>query len=641
MRPLSRSTATRSPTEPSTRSRARSGETTAGRRTLWSGSCRWCCASGRQSSRGRGRWLGHARVPTYRNELLASYQSGREFDPELVEQLDLSPALVAATGIVCGKEAATRRRFPRSRRRFRARAGRNHARRDLGPRRLPARRPRCDDPAAGAGRQRAAADRPRGGARALRRRAGPGPTSSRCAATLRTDPGARGVGAKTVASCPAVPRWKRCSPQAGSRPRPSSSAFSSRSRRSTRPRRCPTFRIVEPDWAAGARQRRSSVSIASPRLREADALEPVSHPAMAISTRPVIITTPRPRSGSSRLLAALRPSSRAGGRREAIERAHYPDYVAWIAASRRSAGSTGTRSAADDVGGGQARRGVRDPCGRARRVRARPPTWPPRAPRSAMGFCIFGNAASPPAMRRRSSGIERVAIVDWDVHHGNGTEAIVRGDDSILFVSLHQWPFYPGRAGPGLERRAPSSTFRSPQVRATRATSSLQEDRRAGGRGVRARPPDRLGRIRRPRRRPPRRDAGHGGRIPELARAAPSSRRKSPPCSKAATTSRRCQASSRPRSTASRPSSIPHSETAGVRPGRLGAVQPASSCVEPAWSQYVAAGPFRGIAPALTIVIPPAEGSSGQLRRRISAARWRGARAPRGATRRRACGAGS
>jgi len=46
-------------------------------------------------------------------------------------------------------------------------------------------------------------------------------------------------------------------------------------------------------------------------------------------------------------------------------------------------------------------------------------------------------------------GIERVAIVDWDVHHGNGTEALVRGDDSILFISLHQWPFYPGTGGPG------------------------------------------------------------------------------------------------------------------------------------------------------------------------------------------------
>jgi acetoin utilization deacetylase AcuC-like enzyme len=42
-----------------------------------------------------------------------------------------------------------------------------------------------------------------------------------------------------------------------------------------------------------------------------------------------------------------------------------------------------------------------------------------------------------------------VAILDIDVHHGNGTEALFRGDDSILFVSLHQWPFYPGTGGPG------------------------------------------------------------------------------------------------------------------------------------------------------------------------------------------------
>jgi acetoin utilization deacetylase AcuC-like enzyme len=42
-----------------------------------------------------------------------------------------------------------------------------------------------------------------------------------------------------------------------------------------------------------------------------------------------------------------------------------------------------------------------------------------------------------------------VAIVDFDVHHGNGTEAIFREDDSVLFVSVHEWPFYPGTGGPG------------------------------------------------------------------------------------------------------------------------------------------------------------------------------------------------
>jgi acetoin utilization deacetylase AcuC-like enzyme len=45
-------------------------------------------------------------------------------------------------------------------------------------------------------------------------------------------------------------------------------------------------------------------------------------------------------------------------------------------------------------------------------------------------------------------GLERVAIVDWDVHHGNGTQDLVGDDESILFVSIHQWPFYPGTGGP-------------------------------------------------------------------------------------------------------------------------------------------------------------------------------------------------
>ena len=66
----------------------------------------------------------------------------------------------------------------------------------------------------------------------------------------------------------------------------------------------------------------------------------------------------------------------------------------------------------------------------------------------AMGFCLFDNVAIAARWAQAELGVERVAIVDWDVHHGNGTQAIFQDDDSVLFVSLHQWPLYPGSGGP-------------------------------------------------------------------------------------------------------------------------------------------------------------------------------------------------
>jgi acetoin utilization deacetylase AcuC-like enzyme len=62
----------------------------------------------------------------------------------------------------------------------------------------------------------------------------------------------------------------------------------------------------------------------------------------------------------------------------------------------------------------------------------------------SMGFCLFGNVAIGAHYARTRRGAERVLIVDWDVHHGNGTQALVENTADIHFVSMHQWPWYPG-----------------------------------------------------------------------------------------------------------------------------------------------------------------------------------------------------
>jgi acetoin utilization deacetylase AcuC-like enzyme len=61
----------------------------------------------------------------------------------------------------------------------------------------------------------------------------------------------------------------------------------------------------------------------------------------------------------------------------------------------------------------------------------------------AMGFCLFNNVAVA-AANARASGLSRVAVVDYDVHHGNGTQAAFYDDPSVLYLSSHQHPYYPG-----------------------------------------------------------------------------------------------------------------------------------------------------------------------------------------------------
>lgn len=68
----------------------------------------------------------------------------------------------------------------------------------------------------------------------------------------------------------------------------------------------------------------------------------------------------------------------------------------------------------------------------------------------AMGFCLLANVVIG-AREAQALGRERILIVDWDVHHGNGTQALVEHDSTVRFVSLHEWPAYPG-TGAAAER---------------------------------------------------------------------------------------------------------------------------------------------------------------------------------------------
>jgi acetoin utilization deacetylase AcuC-like enzyme len=74
----------------------------------------------------------------------------------------------------------------------------------------------------------------------------------------------------------------------------------------------------------------------------------------------------------------------------------------------------------------------------------------------AMGFCLFGNVGIAAHYARTKHGLDRILIVDWDVHHGNGTQALVENEPNIHFVSMHQWPWYPGTGA--AEDRGPHGT---------------------------------------------------------------------------------------------------------------------------------------------------------------------------------------
>jgi acetoin utilization deacetylase AcuC-like enzyme len=130
----------------------------------------------------------------------------------------------------------------------------------------------------------------------------------------------------------------------------------------------------------------------------------------------------------------VRAVCRRAAERDAIESLDVDTKVSgasWDAAI----GSAGTAiAAAEAVASGKIRTAF---------VAARPPGHH-ATPERAMGFCLFNNIAVTARWLQARGHAERVLIVDWDVHHGNGTQDAFYDDPSVFFLSLHQWPHYPG-----------------------------------------------------------------------------------------------------------------------------------------------------------------------------------------------------
>ena len=77
----------------------------------------------------------------------------------------------------------------------------------------------------------------------------------------------------------------------------------------------------------------------------------------------------------------------------------------------------------------------------------------------AMGFCLFNNVAVAVTHAIAATGVERVLILDWDVHHGNGTEEIFKASDRVVYASIHQSPLYPGTGAAEYEGEGPGTGF--------------------------------------------------------------------------------------------------------------------------------------------------------------------------------------
>ena len=155
--------------------------------------------------------------------------------------------------------------------------------------------------------------------------------------------------------------------------------------------------------------------------------------------------------------------------RSAVERVHPAAYLGLLEQVRDRGGgrldadtvmSTGSWEAALRAAGGAVAAAFSALDGVTAFAVVRPPGHHALAER-AMGFCLLNNVCVAAYAALAERGLDRVLIVDWDVHHGNGTQAIVERDGRVRYVSLHQWPLYPGTGRE--EERGVGNVFNVPR----------------------------------------------------------------------------------------------------------------------------------------------------------------------------------
>jgi acetoin utilization deacetylase AcuC-like enzyme len=178
----------------------------------------------------------------------------------------------------------------------------------------------------------------------------------------------------------------------------------------------------------------------------ADHITPPGHPERPERAEAMQVVASRWARGGGHLRA---PREATDGE---LIRVHHPAYVEAITQTRGRAvildPDTFTSPETEEIArlaAGAAVVGVEEvmsASGRRALVLVRPPGHHAE-PDRAMGFCLYNNVAVAAAVAR-ANGLSRVAVVDYDVHHGNGTQTMFYADPSVLFVSSHQYPYYPG-----------------------------------------------------------------------------------------------------------------------------------------------------------------------------------------------------